>query len=112
MTEDKTLLTNARSLSASEWIPVNGTGFPNYSDFEFVQNCTDVVAIPNCIPATKGDVLALLRRFSRRDGLECLFSFATIKKNVSCSEEDLYQVLDNLTAKGEILRLGDGYRLN
>lgn len=66
------MLTNARSLSASEWVPVNGTGsqrladyrynleqlqklffesvvarFPNYSEFEFVQSCTDIVAIPN-----------------------------------------------------------------
>ena len=66
------MLTNARRLSASEWIPVNGTGsqrladyrynleqlqksffesvvarFPDYSEFEFVQNCTNIIAIPN-----------------------------------------------------------------
>ena len=140
------MLTNARGLSASEWISVNGTGsqrladyrynleqlqksffesvvarFPNYSEFEFVQHCTDIVAIPNgpveqsihrISSISTKSVRNALRALRRENGSECVFSIETILAKTFGRKSDLERILNNMSKAGEVFRLGDAYRLN
>jgi hypothetical protein len=132
------MLNNARSLSGSEWIPINGTGsqrladytyslgqlqklffdsvvsrFPEYTDFQFIQNCTDIVArtkSPSLI--SRNHVLLVLRQLKRRNGSECVFLIDSICRYTGGSETDVRNVLDDLEKYGEVLKVGIAYRLN